>query len=97
MIPGPDDDWSEISVIVHKERLSSPDRQFNSTGAAYQYFGDRLPSTQGLVRVTPEQDVWLDVGKDPAMEEHLLRGIMESAGIDTEPQSPSGDDRDPAP
>lgn len=73
--------WKELAVAVHKERLSSPDRQFNSTGAAYQYFGDTLPSTTGMVRVTPEHDVWLDEGRDAAMEEYLLAAILERAGL----------------
>ena len=79
---GNDQTWAELSVVVHKERLSSPDRQFNSTGAAYQYFGDNLPSTTGLARVTAEDDRWLDVGRDPAMEDHLLRVILGGAGIE---------------
>jgi hypothetical protein len=80
---GDEGSWKELSVVVHKERLSSPDRQFNSTGAAYQYFGDSLPSTAGLVRVTAEHDAWLDVGRDPAMEEHLLRKILQRAGVES--------------
>ena len=74
--PGEDRSWQQLAVVVHKERLSSPDRQFNSTGAAYQYFGDSLPSTTGPARVTAEHDVWLDEGRDPAMEERLLRMIL---------------------
>ena len=79
---GDDETWAGLSVMVHKERLSSPDRQFNSTGAAYQYFGDNLPSTTGLARVTAEDDRWLDVGRDSAMENHLLRVILRGAGIE---------------
>jgi hypothetical protein len=71
--------WAHVEVVVHKERLSSPDRQFNSTGAAYQYFGNNLPSTSGAVSVTPEEDVWLDRGRDPAMEAYLLGAILEEA------------------
>ena len=74
--PAADEAWARLAVVVHKERLSSPDRQFNSTGAAYQYFGDSLPSTTGLVRVTAEHDRWLDLGQDPAMEDYLLRKIL---------------------
>ncbi len=76
--------WKELAVVVHKERLSSPDRQFNSTGAAYQYFGDRLPSTTGQLRVTAKDVVWLDLGTDPAMEEYLLRAILGRAGHKTD-------------
>jgi hypothetical protein len=70
-----------LDVIVHKERLSSPDRQFNSSGAAYQFFGDRLPSTEGLTNVAPEHDRWMDIGRDPAMESYLLTEILEGAGM----------------
>ena len=63
--------WSSVAVAVHKERLSSPDRQFNSTGAVYQYFGNNLPSTTGKVRVTAEDDRWIGEGFDPAMEDYL--------------------------
>ena len=77
-----DQNWRELSVTVHKERLSSPDRQFNSTGAVYQYFGDNLPSTTGLIRVTREDAGWLDLGRDRAMEEYLLRAILSHAEID---------------
>jgi hypothetical protein len=68
--------WTQLAVVVHKERLSSPDRQFNSSGAAYQYFGDSLPSTTGLSRISEKDDRWLDCGRDPAMEDYLLRAIL---------------------
>lgn len=71
--------WTELAVIVSKQRFSSPDRQFNSTGEAYQYFGNQLPSTTGLAHVTSEHDEWLDLGRDPAMEEYLLRAILRRA------------------
>jgi hypothetical protein len=73
---GPDNAWQELACVVHRQRFSSPDRQFNSSGAAYQYFGDSLPSTTGLARVTSEQDQWLDQGRDPAMEEYLLSQVF---------------------
>lgn len=82
--PEEGESWREISVIVHKERLSSPDRQFNSTGAAYQYFGTTLPSTTGAARVSREQDRWVDMGRDPAMEQFLLDRILARAGAKTQ-------------
>lgn len=72
---------TKLAVVVHKERFSSPDRQFNSTGAAYQYFGNSLPSTAGLVRVTAEYDKWIDRGRDHAMEEYLIGKIARRAGM----------------
>lgn len=74
--------WSTVAIVVHKERLSSPDRQFNSTGAAYQYFGNSLPSTTGQINLSNEDDRWIDEGTDPAMENYLLRKIFDMAGID---------------
>lgn len=80
--------WSRVSVAVYKQRFSSPDRQFNSTGALYQYFGDRLPSTTGQIRVTEKDETWYDVGRDPAMEEYFLRRILDSAMDPAESESP---------
>ena len=73
--------WTQLEVAVHKQRFSSPDRQFNSTGAAYQYFGDSLPATTGEPRVTAADDRWLDLGRDPAMEDRLLQAILERAHL----------------
>lgn len=84
VVRGPDNAWERLSIVVHKERLASPDRQFNSTGAAYQYFSDSLPSTTGLVQVTAEHDQWLDQGRDPAMEDRLLRAILKRAEVEGE-------------
>lgn len=79
LVANDDSSWREVGVIVHKERLSSPDRQFNSTGAAFKYFGEDLPSTTGKPRVTVEDNRWLDRGRDSAMEEFLLRAILDRA------------------
>lgn len=87
---GVDGAWTRLAVAVHKERLSSPDRQFNNTGAAYQYFGDSLPSTAGLVRVTAEHDAWIDEGRDPAMEEYLLGKLLERATVVFAPSKDTG-------
>ncbi len=75
-----DETWMELTVVVHKERLSSPDRQLNNAGTAYQYFGASLRSTDGINRVTAENDTWFDQGRDPAMEDYLLRAIFERVG-----------------
>ena len=81
---GSDGRWEELAVVVHKERLSAPDRQFNTTGAAYQYFGDRLPSTTGAAEVSVADDRWLDRGRDPAMEAYLLQAILARAAGEAE-------------
>lgn len=65
-----------VAVTVHKERLSSPDRQFNNSTAAYRFFGDALPSTTGITRVNLEHDRWLAMGRDPALEARLVDQII---------------------
>ena len=72
--------WDSLAVVVTKERLIATDRQFNSTVAAYQYFGARLPSTAGDPRVSDEQDRWIPLGRDSAMEDYLLRQILQRDG-----------------
>ena len=69
-----------LTVEVRKERLSAPDRQFNSPGAAYEFFGSRLPSTTGKAKISAEDEKWIDAGRDPAMEARLLRIILDRAG-----------------
>lgn len=89
LVRSEDGQSGELGVVVYKERFSSPDRQFNSSGAAYQFFGDRLPSTTGLEKVTSADDRWLELGRDPAMEDYLLREILERAGMPVDP-APGG-------
>jgi len=80
--------WTSIAVAVNKQRLSSPDRQFNSTGAAYRYFGTSLPSTTGKVDLSDKDDRWIDEGSDPAMEDYLLRKIFDRAEMDFDTANP---------
>jgi hypothetical protein len=77
--PGDGQAWSQVEVVVHKERLSTRDRQFNSTVAAYQFFGDTLPATTGEIRPGALAEQWIDLGRDPALEAKLLQGITEQA------------------
>jgi hypothetical protein len=70
-----------MEVLVHKERLSAPDRQFNNSGAAYAFFGYSLPSTTGLTKITAEQETWIAVGRDAAGEAHLIDAILARAGV----------------
>ena len=81
MVNADDGRSAELDVAVFKERLSSPDRQFNSTGSAFRFFGERLPSTTGAAKVTAADDRWLKLGRDSAMEDYLLRSILDRAGM----------------
>lgn len=69
--------WDSLAVVVNKERLIASDRQFNNTASAYQYFGERLPSTAGGSRAADEQEQWIHLGRDAAMEEYLLQEILQ--------------------
>jgi hypothetical protein len=73
--------WTQLSVAVHKQRLSSPDRQFNNSGAAYQFFGESLPSTMGDPKVTAADQRWIDAGTDPALEEWLLKKMLQETNL----------------
>lgn len=81
MNAGEDGGALRVEVSVLKQRLSSLDRQFNNSGAAYQVFGEKLPATTGQPRVSHKDEQWLDLGRDAAMEDYLLRGILSRAGL----------------
>lgn len=84
------DQWRSVSVAVFKQRFSSADRQFNSTGAAYQFFAKSLPSTTGQYSVETIRDKWIDMGRDEALERRLLALLLDRAGIaQTEPSTES--------
>jgi hypothetical protein len=83
------DEPASLMVRVYKQRLSSPDRQFNSSGAAYQFFGDNLPSTTGKQIVPEVDDHWIDLGRDHALEDSLLKSILARAGGVASPESGS--------
>lgn len=79
--PAADDASRQLQVQVHKQRLSAPDRQFTSSAAAYQFFAASLPTTTGEM-TADTGEVWLDLGRDPAMENRLLSAILKRAGLD---------------
>jgi hypothetical protein len=76
-----DGQWHQLSFAVHKERLTAPDRQFNSSGAVYQFFNQTLPTTAGERAGGDPGEVWIDLGRDPAMEERLLARTLARAGM----------------
>lgn len=77
-----------LTVEVRKERLSAPDRQFNSPGAAYEFFGSRLPSTTGKPKISASDETWVDAGRDPDMEAWLLRSMLARAELPPASDSP---------
>ena len=68
-----------ITVIVHKEQFSTPERQYNSSAAAFHFFGTSLPAVASGRRLQPGTGEWIDRGRDPALEEYLLAAILDRA------------------
>ena len=73
---GQGDGQAEIDVVVIKERLARPERQFSSSTQAFHFFGDSLPGTAGQLRLGPESEYWIELGRDPAMENYLADRIV---------------------
>lgn len=78
-----DEARSCLIVTVFKQRLTAPDRQFNSSGAAYRIFTGNLPTATGELRVHPDQIRWIDLGRDAALEAELTTEIAERGGFGT--------------
>ncbi|HEY3243351.1 MAG TPA: hypothetical protein VGM03_08370 [Phycisphaerae bacterium] len=64
-----------MTVTVHKEHLASPERQFNNTASVLRAFGSDLPGVQGEIRIRPQDEYWIDAGRDEAMENWLIERI----------------------
>lgn len=90
-LPQPEESGTstQLTLSVIKERLASPDRQFNESGALFQFFGYVLPSTSGQAQIRPEDDRWVEIGRDSAMETFLLRRILARAAVPS--AAPQGD------
>ncbi len=71
---------THMTVTVKRERLSAPDRQFNNSIAAFQFYGDTLPSATTGERVTSADVEWIEDGRDLVMEELLINKISARAG-----------------
>lgn len=71
---------ARMTLTVKRERFSSPDRQFNNSNAAFQFYGDTLPSATTGERVTRADSEWIEDGRDLALEELLINKISAQAG-----------------
>ncbi len=77
--PSPGAAQRAVSVVVKKERFSSPDRQFNSSAAAYHFFRDSLPAARTGAPISESDSGWLDDGSDPALARRILDAIVAEA------------------
>lgn len=68
-------DEMPVTVTVYRETFATPERQLNSSIAAFRMFGDDLPSEETGGRVTRADDYWIPDGRDPAMEAYFLDKI----------------------
>ena len=70
-----------LTFVVHKERLSSPDRQFTSSGAVYRLFDEQVPAVTERRRDSVRKERWLSLGRDAALENHLLNSVIQYCGL----------------
>ncbi len=76
-----DENDARLVVTVQREYLSTPERQFNSSVAAFQMFATNLPRADTGRRIRPEDTSWIDAGRDVAMERYLRERILERADL----------------
>jgi len=74
-VPGP----YRVAVEVDKERYSAPDRQLLSTSSALNVYSARMPTTSGRFLRRGAGVTWIPAGRDPLLEEFLLRKLGRSA------------------
>jgi len=75
------EDDGALRVVVHRETLVSPDRQFNNSVVATRMFGTDLPRADTGEPISEADNYWIDAGRDPAMEQYLLDRIVARAGV----------------
>ena len=66
-----------VACEVQAQRLSLPERQVSSSARVYGIFSRSSPSLQRLT-LNPEQKKqmeWIDLGRDPKLEEKILKRI----------------------
>ncbi len=71
---------TRLTVTVKRERFSAPDRQFNNSIGALQFYRNTLPSLETGAKLTAADDEWIEDGRDLAMEKRLLEMIVARAG-----------------
>ena len=74
-----------ITVTVHRERFTTPERQFNSSASTLRIFGDSLPGVRGERLLTRADDYWIPDGRDANMERRLLERILSRAVLSATP------------
>lgn len=70
------DGSADIEVIVTKERLSRPERQYSSSTQVVHFFGDSLPGVAGEIHLDSQSEEWIALGRDSAMEAYLADQIV---------------------
>jgi hypothetical protein len=76
----PDEVEMQIEVDVSKFEL--PERQVTSSAAAFQFFGAKLPTTEGQLASYQRDAYWTPDGRDPMMEFALLDRILTRYGAE---------------
>lgn len=71
---------ARLTVKVIRERYSAPERQFNNSIAAFQFYGTTLPSVETGETLTAADNEWIPDGRDLTMEAAILNKITARTG-----------------
>jgi len=78
----PKADNYEITVTVHVQRKSQPERQVTTASGALQIYREKLPIYTGERLGTGQGVRWIEIGTDPKLENYLLERIERRLPID---------------
>lgn len=77
--PEAGEDGYRVSVQADKSRLSAPERQITTAGAALAAFSERVPTESGFRETHREASAWIPLGRNSALEQVLLERIARCA------------------
>ncbi len=86
----PDGAGCRIVATVRKERLSTPERQMSNSAGAIHFLSTRLPTERTGRAVGADPARWIDLGRDPAMEDALRGEIARQVATSDDGAAPSG-------
>lgn len=78
----------QVDVEVDVYRLQRPERQVTSTAAALEFYGSRLPTTEGQVSTRARAEYLEPLGRDETSESQILELILNQAGVGDVEQLP---------
>ncbi|MEE9293362.1 MAG: hypothetical protein V3W34_00140 [Phycisphaerae bacterium] len=68
-----------VTVMVRKERFSTPERQVTNSATAALFLSNELPDVGSGQPIGDDDTRWQDLGRDPALERRLRELILREA------------------